>query len=143
MVASLLMALGLNPFVAMLSVGFLAVLFFRQGAHGIAVKTMAGAGLGALAGVLWFAVSSILEVLIVTFAHKGPEIRTELIAKIQQTASQTNDPQVLALFDKLKTPSGVEVLILTGLMFAFLAAIVLGSIGGALGASLLGGRNRS
>src|SRR5258708_21888004 len=30
MVAALLMALGLNPFVAMLSVGFLAVVFNRQ-----------------------------------------------------------------------------------------------------------------
>src|SRR5579863_6810651 len=31
LVASLLMAMGLNPFVAMVSVGFLAVVFHRQG----------------------------------------------------------------------------------------------------------------
>ena len=45
LVASILMYLGLNPFVAMLSVGFLAVVFYRQRRPGILVKPMVGAGL--------------------------------------------------------------------------------------------------
>ena len=143
LVSALLMALGLNPFVAMLCVGFLAVLFFRQRTAGVAIKPTMGAGLGALAGLLWFAISAILELVIVTLLHKGPEIRSAMLAKLEQTASQTSDPQVLAMFDRLKTPGGLEIVIVSGLLFAFVAALLLGSLGGAVGAALLGRRNRT
>ena len=143
LVASLLMSMGLNPFVAMFSVGFLAVVFYRQRRREIMIKATAGAGLGALGGLLWFAMSSVLEALIVIFLHKGPELRNELIVRIQQAASQTSDPQVQAVFERLKTQGGLEVLMLTGLVFAFLASIVLGGLGGALGGAILGRRDRS
>jgi hypothetical protein len=143
LVASLLMYLGLNPFVAMVSVGFLAVIFYRQPRPGIMIKAATGAGIGALGGLLWFAMSSIREALIVIFLHKGPELRNALLVKIQQVASQTSDPQVAAMFERLKTPGGLEFLMLTSLVFAFLASIVLGGLGGALGSAILGRRERS
>src|SRR5580692_2954197 len=143
LVASLLMSLGLNPFVAMFSVGFLAVVFYRQSQRAITIKTSSGAALGALGGLLWFAMSSIFEALVVIFLHKGPELRNELLAKIQQAASQTSDPQVVAVFERFKTQGGLEFLMLMGLVFAFLASIVLGSLGGALGGAILGRRDRS
>ena len=143
LVASLLMSLGLNPFVAMFSVGFLAVVFYRQSQRGIMIKTSSGAALGALGGLLWFAMSSIFEALVVIFLHKGPELRNELLAKIQQAASQTSDPQVGAVFERFKSQGGLEFLMLMGLLFAFLASIVLGSLGGALGGAILGRRDRS
>ena len=143
LVASLLMSLGLNPFVAMFSVGFLAVVFYRQSQRGIMIKTSSGAALGALGGLLWFAMSSIFEALVVIFLHKGPELRNELLAKIQQAASQTSDPQVVAVFERFKSQGGLEFLMLMGLVFAVLASIVLGSLGGALGGAILGRRDRS
>jgi hypothetical protein len=143
LVASLLMSMGLNPFVAMFSVGFLAVVFYRQGRRDAMIKASAGAGLGALGGLLWFAISSVLEALIVIFLHKAPELRHELIVRIQQAATQTSDPQVLAVFERLKSQGGLEILMLTGLVFAFLASIVLGGLGGALGGAILGRRDRS
>ena len=143
LVASLLMSMGLNPFVAMFSVGFLAVVFYRQRRRGIPIKATAGAALGALGGLLWFAMSSVLEALIVIFLHKGPDLRNELIIKIQQAASQTSDPQVQGVFERLKTQGGLEFLMLAGLLFAFLASIILGGLGGALGATILGRREKS
>jgi hypothetical protein len=143
LVASILMSLGLNPFVAMISVGFLAVVFYRQRGPGIKLKAASGAALGALAGLLWFAISSIFETSIVLFLHKGPELRTALITKIQEAAAQTSDPQVLTIFDRFKTPGGLEFLMVMGLIFAFLASIVLGGLGGALGAAVLGRRDRT
>jgi len=143
LVASLLMSLGLNPFVAMFSVGFLAVVFYRQSRRGIMIKTSSGAALGALGGLLWFAMSSIFEALVVIFLHKGPELRNELLAKIQQAASQTSDPQVQGVFERFKTQGGLEFLMLAGLLFAFLASIILGGLGGALGATILGRREKS
>ena len=47
------------------------------------------------------------------------------------------------LFERVKTPSGFEVLMLISLVFAFLASIVLGGLGGALGSAILGRRQRS
>ncbi len=143
LVASLLMSMGLNPFVAMFSVGFLAVVFYRQRRRGIPIKAAAGAALGALGGLLWFAMSSVLEALIVIFLHKVPDLRNELILKIQQAASQTSDPQVQGVFERLKTQGGLEFLMLAGLLFAFLASIILGGLGGALGATILGRREKS
>jgi hypothetical protein len=138
LVASALMALGLNPFVAMMSAGFLAVLFYRQRWPGSAIKALTGVRLGALSGLLWFAISSILEAVVVLFLHKGPEIRDELVKRINQTAAQTADPQVLAVFDRFRTPGGLELLMIFGLIFAFVASLVLGIIGGALGGNILG-----
>lgn len=142
LVASLLMSLGLNPFVAMLTVGFLAIVFYRQGNPGAVLNAAAGARLGALSGLLWFAMSSILEAIVVLVLHKGPEIRQGLLAVIDQAASRTNDPQALAMFARFKTPDGIELLMAAGLMAAFLASIVLGSLGGALGGSVLGSRKK-
>ena len=142
LVASILMSFGLNPFVAMLSVGFLAVVFYRQRRKGTVVRTATGAAIGSVAGLLWFMMSSVLEAFVVIFLHKGPEIRNELLLRIEQASSRTSDPQVLAMFSRLKTPSGLEFLMLFGLAFAFVASIVLAGVGGAVGAAILGRRDR-
>jgi hypothetical protein len=142
-VASILVTLGLNIFVAMLGVGFLAIVFYRQRLPGLGIKTALGAGIGALGGALWFAMSSIVGTVIVILMHKGPELRTQLIARIEQAASQTSDPQAHAVFDQLKGSGGIELMIVLGLVFAFLASIILGALGGTLGATLLGRRDKT
>src|ERR1700726_4801865 len=58
LVATLLMFLGLNPFVAMFSGGFLSVLFYRQ-RRGSMVKAGSGARLGALSGILCFGIMAL------------------------------------------------------------------------------------
>lgn len=143
LVASLLMVLGLYPFVAMLVVGFLAVLFFRQSVPGTAIKTSAAAGIGAIGGLLWFAVSSVLEMSLTIFLHKGPELRTEIISRLDQAASQTTDPQVLAMFDRVKSPGGLEIMIACAFLFALIAAVVLASAGGMLAGVILGRGRKS
>jgi hypothetical protein len=143
LVGSLLMILGLHPLVAMLVVGFLAVVFYRQGGPGVSLTAGAGARLGALSGLLCFAMSSILEAGVVLVWHKGPEIRQGLIAVIDQAASRTSDPQALAVFDRFKTPEGIELLMVAGLIVGFLASVALCALGGVLGGSVLGRRNRN
>jgi hypothetical protein len=143
LVGSLLMTLGLYPLVAMLVVGFLAVVFYRQGRPGVSLTSGAGAKLGALSGLLWFAMSSILEAGVVLVLHKGAEIRQGLIAVIDQAAARTSDPQALAVFGRFKTPDGIEFLMVAGLIVGFLASVALGALGGALGGSVLGRRNQN
>jgi len=142
-VASVLMLLGLNLFVAMFSVGFLAVVFYRQGQPSFEVRAWTGARLGALSGLLWFATSCILEAIIVLVMHKGPEIHKALLDAIDQAATRTADPQVLAMFDRLKSPDGLEFLLIFFVIFGFFCAIVLGAAGGALSGAVMGRRNKN
>jgi hypothetical protein len=135
------MVLGLNPFVAMISVGFLTVVFYRQRQPGTPVRAGVGARLGALGGLLWFGMSVILQGLLVVVG-KGPDMREEMLKKVQQTASGTNDPQVQALFEYFKSPAGLTVMIVLAFIFAFLAALVLGVLGGALGGTIFGRRDK-
>jgi hypothetical protein len=143
LIASLLISLGLYPVVAMFSAGFLAVILYRHRRPGTIVQAATGARLGALSGLFLFAISSILGTLLVVVLHKGPEIRNELTARINQAASRTSDPQALAMLDRLKTPGGLEFLLIFGLVFALFAAIALAGLGGALGGTILGRRNKS
>jgi hypothetical protein len=142
LVASLLMVLGLYPWVAMASVGFLAVVFYRLRPPGTPISAGVGARLGALGGLLWFGMSVILQGILVVVLRKGPEIREEMLKKIQQTASGANDPQVQALFDYFKSPTGLTVMIVLAVVLAFVSALVLGALGGALGAAILGRRDK-
>jgi len=142
-VASVLMSLGLNPLVAMVSVGFLAVIFYRQGRPTAVIRAASGARLGAVSGLLWFAMSAVLEVLAVLVLHKGPEVQKFLSDAIEQAAKRTSDPQTLAMFERFKTPEGHEFLLLFFLIMGFFTAIILAAIGGALCGAILGRRNKS
>jgi hypothetical protein len=143
LVASLLMVLGLNPFVAMISVGFLAVVFYRQRELGSPMGAGVGARLGALGGLLWFCLTGVLQGTLVAFSGKGSEVRAEMLKKIEQAAAGTTDPQARALMDYFKTPAGLMVLIVFAIIFALVSALMLGALGGVLGGSLFGRRNKS
>lgn len=142
-VASVLMGLGLNPFVAMLSMGFLAVIFYRHGRPTANISAADGARLGALSGFLGFAISCVLGTLAVLILHQGPQFQKALSDVIEQASKRTSDPQTLAMFDRLKTPQGHEVLMLLFLVTGFFMAIILAAIGGSLCGTILNRRNKA
>jgi hypothetical protein len=141
-VASLLMLLGLNPFVGMVSVGFLAVVFYRQGRPQASIRPGTGARLGALSGLICFAMASIVEAMLVLVLHRGSEIRQALLTAINQAAARTSDAQALAMFEHFRSPEGLEFLMVFGLLFGLVAAIVLSALSGALGGAVLGPRRK-
>jgi hypothetical protein len=136
------MALGLHPFVAMFSVGFLAVVLYRQRQPEVELKGGMGARLGALSGLLWFAVTSILETTVVLALHKGPELRKQMTDAMDQAASRTTNPQALEMFSHLKAQGGLEFLMIAAILFSFVLAIVLGAMGGATAGMIFGRRNK-
>jgi hypothetical protein len=143
LVATILMALGLHPFVAMLSVGLLAVVFYRQRRPEMMIKPTGGARLGALSGLLWFAMTSILEAVVVLVLHKGADVQKQIFTVIDQASARANDPQMTAVFDWFKTPGGLEFLMIFIIVFGFISAVLLAAVGGALGGMVLGRRNRA
>ena len=142
-IAALVMALGLMvPLLAVLGAGVLAVnLYYRQN-RGWNVNARSGAKLGALCGILFFGIAAVFETLATTLFHTGGQIRQKMLEALQQAASRTSDPQVRTAFESLKTPQGIALMLVFGLIVLFLVSIAAGSIAGALTGAFLSRRNR-
>jgi hypothetical protein len=141
-VSALLMFLGLNPFVAALVAGGLAVALLRWRGLQDAMNARAGARLGALSGLFLFCVSSVLEGLVILTLHKGTEVRTEMLDRMQQVASRYPGAEVQPFLDFVRSPGGFTLMMIASLVFGFVAFLVLGSLGGLCGAMLMGRKNR-
>ncbi len=139
-VAALLMFVGLNPFVAPIVAGFLAVSFSRRGAPS-GLRAWGGARLGALSGLFLFGASTILEMLAVVVLHKGAEIRAQMMEKFQQAAARYPGPEVKPFLEFVNSPDGFAIMMVASLIFGLMAFILLSSLGGALGAAFLGRRD--
>jgi MFS family permease len=142
-IAIALSLVGLNPFVAALAAGWLAVTFSRRRMLGTALKPAAGGRLGALTGLLIFGISTIFETLAVVLLHKGAELRSEMLDKVQQVAQRYPGPEVQPLIDFVKTPEGFAFMMVGSVIFGLVAFIALSGLGGALGAWFLGRGQRS
>jgi hypothetical protein len=89
------MLLGLNLLVALLSAGFLAVVFYRQRQDGVGIRAGSGARLGALSGLLYFGVLSLLGALAASLPDARTKIRGQIIENAHKwAASRPGDPQV-------------------------------------------------
>ncbi|MCU1304875.1 MAG: hypothetical protein JWQ87_5159 [Candidatus Sulfotelmatobacter sp.] len=141
-VAVVLLFLGLNPFVAALGAGFLAATFSQRRNIGITIPTALAAKLGAFSGLLLFGVSTLLETLIVVTLHKGPEIRSEMMDKVQQAAMRYPGPQVEPFLDFVRSPGGFAFMMVASLVFGLVAFLVLGGVGGAISAVFQRRRDR-
>lgn len=132
--STLLLLFRLYPIVVMFTTGFFAVLFYRQSRPGVSIKAATGARLGALSGLLCFAMSSTIAAVGALIGKEGTEIRQWLVASIDQAASRTQDPQMLAVFERFKTPEGIEFLMVFCLIFGLLLTVFMASVSGAVAA---------
>ena len=143
MIAALVMALGLMvPLLAALGAGVLAVNLYHRQNPGWKVNARSGAKLGALCGILFFGISAVFEALATALFHSGGQLRQKMLEALQQAASRTNDPQVQTAFESLKTPQGIALMLVFGLIVLFLVSIAAGSIAGALTGAFFSRRNR-
>jgi len=142
LIASLLMAMGLYPLVALPSAGFLAVVFYRQRQPGSTLRAGVGARLGAISGFFFFGMSTALLTLRVIILHEGGEFRRKLLEQVQQAAARYPDPQYQAGLDFFRSPAGLVFMVVFLLIFLFLVCLILGTLGGALGGAILGRRDK-
>jgi hypothetical protein len=143
LVVSVLMLLGLSPFVAMPSVGFLAVVFFRQGRPGLVIKTGAAIRLGAFSGLLCFGLTAVLTALAVTMPTVRAKFHDEILRNAEKwAAARPNDAQIQAAIEQLRTPDGFVAALIVGGVMLLVVSIVLGALGGAVGATIFGRRDR-
>ena len=119
----------------MLAAGFLSIVFYRQRTRGGLLYARAGARLGAVTGVLGFAMFAFATVPTGVF-------RSTMLEVMRKYGSQRADPQLVALTERwmelLKTPEGLTIFLLGLLVFV----IILSAFGGALGGALIRPRGR-
>jgi hypothetical protein len=144
LIAALFMAFGLMvPLLAVLGAGFLAVMIYHRKNPAWLVNARSGAQVGAVCGILFYAFAAVFESVAMAVFHTSGEVRKKMLEALQQAASRSNDPQVQAAFEKLRTPEGIALMLVFGMIFLFLLSIAAGSLSGALTGAFLGRRNRS
>ena len=143
-VASVLMALGLNVLVAMFSVGFLSVVLSRQRTPNMSLKAGTGFRLGALGGFFCCGITASLLALAAMVPASRMKLHQQILENAEKWAgAHPGDPQIQDALDQLKSPQGfVTMMIVAGIMLLVIS-IVLGGLGGSLGAAILGRRQRS
>lgn len=143
LIAALVMSFGLMvPLLAVLGAGFLAVNFYHRRNPLWNVSASSGAKLGAVCGMLFFAIAAVFETLAVAVFHAGGELRQKMLDALQQAATRSSDPQVQAAFDQLKSPEGIALMLVFGMIMLFIVSIAAGSLAGALTGAFLGRRKR-
>lgn len=147
-VASLIAALGMvsgliNPVVAALGAGFLAVALYRRRNPEIAMHARAGARIGAICGAFCAGMTGILYAVRVAILHEGGEIRTALLKAVDLQALRYTDPKYEASLALLRSPSGLLMLLVFSLIAGMIMLILLAMLGGTLGGVSLGNRDRS
>lgn len=141
-VTALLMVLGLNLFAGALVAGFLAATFSHRSISRDAIRTAAAARLGAFSALLLFGISTIVETLAVVVLHKGADIRSQIMEKIQQTVALYPRTEVQPFLDFVNSPDGFAFIIAGSVVLGLVAFAILGGLGGAVSAAFSGRRNR-
>jgi hypothetical protein len=144
LIASLFMVTPLGPFgLGMIVAGILSVLFYRRRNPAADLTPGMGAKLGAVSGIIGFGMFSILMAMDLLVRRSGGELRAALLQAVQQSAARSPDPQVQQVFEYFKTPAGLALIIVMGLVVTFVIFLVLSAAGGALGAVLLRRKQRT
>jgi hypothetical protein len=138
LIAALALMIPLGGFIlATLAAGALSVLLYRRRRPNTNFTAGMGARLGALSGVMGFGIAAVLLAVSTLLFHTGGELRGLLLDALQQQAARNPTPEAQQVVQFFKTPQGLAVILVAGLVMMFIAVLIFSSIGGALGASLL------
>ena len=143
LIAAVMMLIPVGAFgLGMLASGALAVMFYRRRNPVANVTPGAGARLGALSGALGFCIFAIFTAIEMLIFRSGGQLRDALLQAIQQSAARSSDPQAQQILEYLKTPQGLALMMVLGLIVMGLAFLIFASLGGALAAALLRRKDR-
>ena len=97
--------------------------------------------LGAFSGLLCFGLTTLLVSLAVTMPEYRTKFHDEILKNAEKWAtSRPSDADIQAAIEQLKTSQGFMTALILGGVMLFLVSIVLGALGGAVGATIFGRR---
>jgi hypothetical protein len=117
---------------------FVAIHLYRR-RQPLPLRAMQGARLGAVIAVLGFVIPTVIA--LITIAHDPAEYRRGAEEQLRQLVANTSDPQAKEAMQNLVGKVGVVFLTVVSIPFFLGFLLVIGSVSGALAASLP--RNRS
>jgi hypothetical protein len=143
LIAAFLMFIALGLFgLGIVAAGILSVVFYRRRNPASNVTPGMGARLGAVSGALGFVFFAIFSAVQTMVFHFGGELRAAMLDAISQSAARSSDPQVQKAFEYLKTPPGLALIMGIGMAFLLVLFLILCSLGGAVGASMMKRKDR-
>ena len=125
----------------MVLTGILAALLYHRAA-GQTLPSPKAARLGAMAGAVAFAVSSLLTVLAIVLMHAQSQFRDFMIKAAEQRASNPTDPDVQAALQWLHSPEGFAAALGFAMFFFLALSMLFSALGCVIGAVLFRERNR-
>lgn len=124
------------PMLGIVLTGALAVFFYRRGSR-IVLPAALGSRLGGAAGVVAFAINSLMITIRIFVFHAQQEYIDFLTRFAHTVGANAADPEFQAGIRGLLTPAGLAITFLFGMVIA----AVLASLGGALASLFLRPRN--
>ena len=118
--------------------GVVGIAMYRRRAPQATLTPGLGARLGAVTGLFGFVVFAMLFGLELLVSRGSGRFRQMLQQIVEQAASRNADPRAQQAIQQMMTPAGLALLVTLVLVLFLAAFIALSSIGGALGAWLLG-----
>ena len=117
--------------------GFLCVLLYRKRITAGAPTPGIGFRLGAIAGLVGFAILILLKTVLILGFHAQNILHDELIQFLRDAQSRYTDPQMRQSADRLMTPEGLAFFMIFVSAFMCVLLVLLSGVGGAISAVLL------
>ncbi len=125
------------PVLGIVLTGSLGVFFYGR-TKGAAATTRVGARVGAAAGVVSFAINSIVLVIRIFSMHAQQEYIEQITKIAQAVGYDTADPVIHASIQNLVSPAGLALTFFFGMLFT----VALAALGGAVGAKVFRPKTR-
>jgi len=123
--------------VGLLTAGFFSVYFYRRRNPFTPLTLRLGARLGALSGLLGFAITMIATAIATAILHSAAEIHGLMLKAVQQYGAGSSNPQMQQVLDFYATRQGFIVMLILGCLMMLILFLVVSSVGGMLGATIL------
>ncbi len=142
LIAATLMVFPFAGFgLGMILAGGLAALFYRRRAPYAMLTPGTGMRLGIITGLIGFGIYTVF--FTVVFVFTGTEkLRGILLEQLSKSAVASSDPQYLQALEYFKTPQGLALALILGLVTLLVIFLIFSAAGGALGALWVRRRQR-
>jgi hypothetical protein len=142
-ISALTMAAPLGMFgLGILAGGLFSVILYRRRKPLEIITPGMGAQLGAASGGVGFAFFMLLMAAGMLIFHMGGQLREGIARAIDEAAARNPSPQTPDIVQQLKSPEGIAIMIALMLVITFLIFLIVSSVGGLVGASVLQKRER-
>jgi hypothetical protein len=128
--------IAIIPLLGIVLTGALAVFFYRR-ENGLVLPAALGARLGGAAGVVAFAINTLLFAIRIFIFHAQQEYIDFLTQIANKTGVNSADPDFQTLIHSMLTPSGMAFTFFFGMIFV----VILAAVGGALASWFMQPRN--